>query len=66
MEGIDQESISSSSFPILVNGSPSRLFKASRGLRQGDPLSCFLFTMVAEAMSALLMKAKDIEIIWGF
>ena len=49
-----------------MNGSPSLLFKASRGLREGDPLSPFLFTMVAEAIIALLLKAKDIELIGDF
>ena len=32
---------------------------ASRGSRQGDPLSPFLLTIVAEALGALLMKDKN-------
>ena len=54
-----RECISYTSFSVLVNGSPSRLFRASRGLRQGDPLSPFLFTLVIEALGSLLSKAKD-------
>jgi hypothetical protein len=33
--------LQSVSFVVLINGSPSRFFKASRGLRQGCPLSPF-------------------------
>lgn len=39
-----------SSMSILVNGSPSRDFKVERGLRQGDPQSPFLFTLVTEGL----------------
>lgn len=38
-----QECLSSSSFSLLVNGSPSPWFSSSRGVHQGDPISPLLF-----------------------
>ena len=40
--------ISSTFFSIFINGVPSQLFSPTRGIRQGDPLSPFLFFVVAE------------------
>jgi hypothetical protein len=43
---------SSAFFSILVNGVPSQPFSPSRGIRQGDPLSPFLFVLMAKAWDA--------------
>ncbi|GKA49601.1 RNA-directed DNA polymerase, eukaryota, reverse transcriptase zinc-binding domain protein [Tanacetum coccineum] len=49
--------LSSASISVLVNGSPSREFKIERGLRQGDPLSPFLFLIVVEALQISIHEA---------
>lgn len=51
--------ISTPSFSMLVNGSPTRFFKSSRGLKQGDLLSPFLFILGMEVLSLLLKKAVE-------
>lgn len=50
---------------ILVNGSPTAEFCPQKGLRQGDPLSPFLFNVVAEGLNILLSRAKELRIIKG-
>ncbi|KAE8662788.1 hypothetical protein F3Y22_tig00113124pilonHSYRG00059 [Hibiscus syriacus] len=49
----------------LVNGCPSPNFSIKRGLRQGCPLSPFLFNVVGEALSGLLKKAVEIDLCGG-
>ncbi|RVW38710.1 Transposon TX1 uncharacterized 149 kDa protein [Vitis vinifera] len=58
--------LSSVSYAILVNGSAKGWVKASRGLRQGDPLSPFLFTLVADVLSRMIMRAKERNMMEGF
>ncbi|XP_043697156.1 uncharacterized protein LOC122647928 [Telopea speciosissima] len=47
-------------FSILLNGSPTGYFKGRRGIRQGDPLSPYLFTIAMEGFSAL-MRNLEVE-----
>lgn len=44
---------------MLVNGSPSGEFRLEPGLKQGDPLSLFLFLVVAEGFSRLMHRAVE-------
>ena len=51
--------MSSSNFALLVNGSPTRFFTATRGIRQGCPLSPLLFILVIEGLSLLIKDAQS-------
>ncbi|XP_057787364.1 uncharacterized protein LOC131004671 [Salvia miltiorrhiza] len=57
--------VSTVSFRVLVNGFPGDQFEPGRGLRQGDPLSPFLFLFCAEALSSLLRRAETQNMIHG-
>ncbi|BFG37610.1 hypothetical protein CerSpe_238840 [Prunus speciosa] len=43
---------------MLLEGHPGRSFKPSRGLRQGDPISPYLFLFVSEVLSLMIQKAR--------
>jgi hypothetical protein len=51
--------ISSTFFSILVNGTPSQPFSPSRGIRQGNPLSPFLFVIMAEGLGRYIKASIE-------
>ena len=57
--------ISTATFSVLFNGSPTGFFWSSRGLRQGDPLSPYLFVIGMEALSRLLKRVVEGNFISG-
>lgn len=57
--------ISSVSFTFKYNGGVSGSLIPARGLRQGDPISPYLFLLCADAFSTLIRKAERDNLISG-
>ncbi|GKV35303.1 hypothetical protein SLEP1_g43600 [Rubroshorea leprosula] len=55
-----KECLSTARVSVLVNGSPTEEFQMGKGLRQGDPLSLFLFLMIGEGLHGLVKKAETV------
>lgn len=53
------EFVSPISFSISLNRSPCGLVNPSKGLRQVDPLSPYLFILGIEVLSRMLLKEED-------
>ena len=51
-----RECISSVSYSLLVNGEPSGLIRPTRGIRQGDPLSPYIFIICMGLLSTHLLS----------
>ncbi|GJS80706.1 RNA-directed DNA polymerase, eukaryota, reverse transcriptase zinc-binding domain protein [Tanacetum coccineum] len=58
--------LNSASSSILINGSPTQEFNIYRGLRQGDPLSPFLFIIAMEGLHVAMEDAMTAGLYNGF
>ncbi|GKC92941.1 putative reverse transcriptase domain-containing protein [Tanacetum coccineum] len=54
-----KEFFSSASFSICLNGESHGFFKDKRGLRQGDTVSPYLFTIIMEVFTLMLRRQKS-------
>ncbi|GKV49617.1 hypothetical protein SLEP1_g56358 [Rubroshorea leprosula] len=60
-----RECLSMARISVLVNRSPTKEFEMGKGLRQGDPLSLFLFLMIAKGLQELVKRAVKEEMLHG-
>ena len=50
--------VTTTNFAVFINGTPSKTFKVTQGIRQGCPLSPYLFLLIIEGLSLLIAQAK--------
>ncbi|GJU40049.1 RNA-directed DNA polymerase, eukaryota [Tanacetum coccineum] len=59
LRGWIQSCLRSSRGSVIVNGSPTNEFQFHRGLKQGDPLSPFLFILIMESLHISVQRVVD-------
>jgi hypothetical protein len=57
--------VRSVTYRFKVNGNITDTITPGRGLRQGDPISPYLFLLCAEGFSALIHDAEEKELLYG-
>lgn len=57
--------VTSTSYSVLLNGQPRAIFTLSLSIRQGDPISPYLYLICTEGMIVLFMEAERARSIHG-
>ena len=57
--------LSSAKASVILNGSATKEFPLSRGVRQGDPLSPFLFIIAMEGLNVVMKAASQQSLFHG-
>lgn len=57
--------VSTVTYRILINGAPTENIKPKRGIKQGDPLSTYLFILCANILSCVLLDIENKGLIQG-
>ncbi|GJS67975.1 RNA-directed DNA polymerase, eukaryota [Tanacetum coccineum] len=60
-----QSCLRSSRGSIIINGSPTAEFQFHKGLKQGDPLSPFLFILIMESLHLSFQRVVDARMFKG-
>lgn len=60
------ECIQSMTYSVLINGEPTEPITPTRGIRQGYPLSPYLYLLCLEGLNGLLEQAVVAKYLEGF
>ena len=59
------QTITIASYSVLINGEPKGFITPTRVIKQGDPLSPYLYFLCAKDLSTLLRKAEETRALKG-